>query len=129
MASILVVDDEPDMCLLLQVILEAAGHKVTSTIDPREVTSLQAQHGFDVAIVDIVMPRRDGVEVVRDLRKDYPGLAIVAMSGANPLRRELFLDAGKLAGADASFGKPYRKMEILASVDESLKQASLRTPR
>jgi CheY-like chemotaxis protein len=126
MASILVVDDESDMCVLLQAILEAAGHRVVSTTDSRNVSPLLEQQAFDVVISDVVMPRRDGIDVVRDLRRDFPAVGIIAMSGANPLRRELYFEAGKQVGADATFGKPFSKEEILASIAAALEKASLR---
>jgi len=126
MASILVVDDEADVCCLLQAVLEAAGHRVVSTTDCREMPPLMRQQAFDLVITDVVMPRRDGIDIVRELRRDFPAVGVIVMSGANLLRRELYLEAGKAVGADATFGKPFSKEEILAGITEALKKASLR---
>jgi CheY-like chemotaxis protein len=128
MASILVVDDESEMCGLLQALLEPAGHRVVTTTEPRDVNRLLAEEPFDLVIADIVMPRRDGIELVRELHQTFPQLGIIAMSGAKPLRRELFFEAGKLFGADATFGKPFSKEEVMRSVTEALKKASERKP-
>jgi len=124
MASILVVDDELEMCDLLQALLEPAGHRVVTTTEPRDVIHLLEASAFDLVIADVVMPRRDGIELVKELRQKSPQLGIIAMSGAKPLRRELFFEAGRQFGADATFGKPFSKEEVLGSVAEALKKAA-----
>src|SRR5580698_8707266 len=98
MASILVVDDEVEMCSLLQAILEGAGHRVMTTMDPRGVPSLMEARPYDVVVADMVMPHLGGIEVVRELRQNFPAVGIIAMSGAMPRQREPFFEAGKKFG-------------------------------
>ncbi len=124
MASILVVDDELEMCGLLQALLEGAGHKVMTTTDPRQVEGLVEQGLFDLVVADVVMPHRDGIEIVKEVRMKHAKVGVIAMSGAAPLRRELYLEAGKMFGADATFTKPFRRDEVLESVAQALKKAA-----
>jgi DNA-binding response OmpR family regulator len=107
---------------LLEAILIAAGNRVVSASDPRDVNALMARHSFDVIISDIVMPRKGGVEVIQELRRNDPIVGIIAMSGAEARARKLFLEAGRLFGADAVFEKPFRHEEILLCVADVLKR-------
>jgi DNA-binding NtrC family response regulator len=126
MASILVIDDEPDLCVVLQDILESVGHRVVVTTHVREMAEQLEREAFDLLIADIVMPGQNGVEIIKETRARFPAMGIIAMSGDLPLRRELYFEAGAMFGADASFVKPFGRQPVLAGVEEALKQAALR---
>ena len=76
---VLVVDDEPDVRLLLRLQLERAGHEVTGEAgDGQEALDLCETDPPDVVILDLLMPRMNGFEAIPRMRSTYPGVRIVA---------------------------------------------------
>lgn len=116
-ARIVVVDDEPGVRSFLRVALEQAGHKVIEAANGKDaIRQVKACHG-DLVITDLVMPDREGIETIRELRREMPGLGIIAISGAFGGR---FLVLAEKLGADAVLAKPVRQNQILAKVAEVL---------
>jgi CheY-like chemotaxis protein len=106
---ILVVDDEEGMREWLATVLEGLGHQVFTAQDGVEARRLATRMALDFLITDISMPNEEGLGTIRALRKAYPGLKIIAMSGANP---ESLMDA-KLLGAHAVLQKPFTSDMLL----------------
>ncbi|MDH5576598.1 MAG: response regulator, partial [Nitrospirota bacterium] len=78
MATILVVDDDPQVCDLLQQILENEGHAVYGALNGLEGISLYRRHRPELVLLDILMPEKEGLETIRDLRKEFPNVMIIA---------------------------------------------------
>lgn len=101
--TILVADDEPGIRNLVGDVLKTAGYRVVFACDGSEaVAVLKAEH-VDLALIDIVMPKHDGVEAIRQIRRDHPHLRIVAMTGAGGS----LLDTLQRLGAEACLAKPF----------------------
>ncbi len=81
MARILVIDDEPDMRVLLEQTLKSAGHEVILAADGKEGVTRYRTSPADLVITDLYMPNQDGAETIRELRSCSPEVAIIAMSG------------------------------------------------
>jgi len=128
MAAILVVDDQPAVLALIRISLESAGHHVVAVDDSRAVSGLLKKQTLDLLITDIFMPDQDGIELIQAVRKEFPTVAIIAMSGVSLERREYYLEAGRTFGADAILGKPFGGKELFASIEEALGKAALRKP-
>lgn len=79
--SILVVDDDPMLRDLLVKTLEAIGHRSEAAADGAQALELLRQQRYDVVISDIKMPGMDGVELLRQVRAEYPGLPVLFISG------------------------------------------------
>jgi CheY-like chemotaxis protein len=123
---ILVADDDPLVRATLRRILEAAGFAVTCAHDGCEASDRLRWEDFDLAIVDIFMPDRDGLEVIRLLRREQAP-ALIAISGGAPLGRVWHLDSevdflqvAQAFGAKATLCKPFRPKQLLAAVHEAL---------
>ena len=86
--SILVVDDEPLLRGFVQQMLERAGHRVASAEDGRKASEQMQQQPFDLVVTDLLMPERDGIELIDELRRQYPSVRIVAMSGGGRIGRD-----------------------------------------
>ena len=69
MANVLVVDDEPEMVDILKLILDSAGHKVKSALSGHECLALVEKEKFDLILLDIRMPKMDGWETLRRMKK------------------------------------------------------------
>ena len=118
--KILVIDDDEQMRVLLREVMEWAGHEVVEAADGREGARLQRQHGADLVITDLIMPEQEGLETITALRRDYPGLKIIAISGGGRIGPEAYLPAARELGADRVFSKPFDVRELAETVRELL---------
>lgn len=120
MAKILVIDDSEDIRILLHEALQAAGHSVVEAADGEEGLRSYREHCPDLVITDIVMPNKEGLETIMELRRESPGVKIVAMSGGTRGMVISFLPAAKKLGADYTLPKPFSLAELHAVVDDAL---------
>ncbi len=101
--KVLVVDDDEHFRVLARAILEPAGFEVIESADMQQCMVQLRHHAVDVVILDMVMPGRDGIEAVRELKQLFPEIPIVAISGAE--QSGLYLSVSAHLGADASLEK------------------------
>lgn len=80
MARILIADDDPVFLEVTFLMLETRGHDVVAAADGDEALAILAKEAFDLIIVDIFMPNRDGLEVILELRQTCPAMRVVAVS-------------------------------------------------
>ena len=123
MASVLVVEDEKLVRRTLNKMLRAGGHDVTEVEDGQRALSYLERHPADVVVTDIVMPGKDGLETIAELRRRFPNAKIIAISGGAHSSRAGALKAAKALGADRILAKPFRQDAILAMVDELMRSA------
>lgn len=102
-ASILVVDDEPSVRALLREALSGAGYEVLEASDGKEALEIFAQSQPALVITDLVLPGKEGIEVIRTIRKERPEVGIIAISGAFEGK---MLRSAQLLGADEALTKP-----------------------
>ena len=121
-ARILVIDDDPRMVGLLRQTLEAAGYEVAGAGDGKQGLSLFRQNPADLVIVDLIMimPEKEGMETIQELRAHFPETKIIAISGGGRVRPDPLLSAARRLGADRAFLKPFYPGEILEAVRELL---------
>ena len=118
--SILVVDDDAAVRQLIKHTLDGAGYRVTCAEDGRAATKAMAQARFDLVITDLLMPERDGLELIEDLRRRHPGVRIIAMSGGGRIAPEEYLQIAKGLGANGVMGKPFYPKQLLSAIDRVL---------
>jgi len=120
MARILIVDDEDMVRLTLRKFLETAGHEVFEAENGEKGLKAFQDQPADLVITDIIMPEKEGIETIVDLKKEVPDLPIIAISGGGRIGNMDFLEiAGKL-GARHVLSKPFDRQELLRLVDECL---------
>jgi DNA-binding response OmpR family regulator len=122
MAAILVVDDEPNVRILLRRILERAGHSVDEASNGVEALSLLAAKPFDLAILDVVMPEKGGIETLVDIRADFKALKIIVISGKVDIFSTTFQSLVGHFGASRILAKPFDAAELLREVESLLKK-------
>ena len=122
MAKILVLDDEPSILLMMKKMLEKEGHEVAVALNGIEGMELYEQNIPDMVITDILMPGKEGLETIIELRKKNPRLKIIAVSGGGRISPEGYLPGAKLLGADAVFQKPLVPTEFKAAVAKLLNE-------
>ena len=116
MARVLVVDDDAEIRQLLQLALTQAGYEVAEAADGVEACRVQREEPADLVITDIVMPEKEGLETIQDLRRDTPHVKIIAISGGGCSTADNYLSMATAFGADASLEKPFRIAELLAEL-------------
>ena len=122
MARVLIADDEKPIRGLLRLMLQQGGHEVREAADGVEALHACRREPLDLLFCDLLMPNKEGLETIREVRKAFPGLKVVAMSGG--LRAAVdVLRVAKLMGAHAVLSKPFTRQEMLAKLDEVLATA------
>ena len=115
---LLVADDEPGVRSFLRTVLEGGRYEVVEAANGNQAL-IEARAGrVDLVIMDLVMPEQEGIETIQVLRKEFPDIGIIAMSGAFGGE---FLKAARLLGADAALSKPVGADLLLAKVAEVLR--------
>jgi DNA-binding response OmpR family regulator len=120
---ILVVDDDADIRSTLGKLLAMAGHEVLLAENGSEAKRLWREVGADLVIVDLLMPEKDGLETIIELRAHSPGIPIIAMSGGGTTKRMDLLPEAKLLGATVTINKPFSPADMVATVDSVLKDS------
>ncbi len=120
-ARVLVVDDDAAVRDLVAAILETGGYQVAVASNGREALSMLADEGFEVIVTDLVMPEQEGIETIKLIRRDYPSVKVIAMSGA--FGGDYLRIAGYL-GAHGTIAKPLRIQTVLETVRSVLKTDS-----
>lgn len=114
---VLVIEDEAALRQTIRRMLESAGHEVVEAENGRTGLEAFRKNLLDVVITDIIMPNKEGIETIRDIRALNPGIRIVAISGGGRTKNFDFLRiAGKL-GANATLAKPFQRQQLLASLE------------
>jgi len=121
MAHILVVDDDDAQRDVLRRLLENRGHEVEVAADGLEALNLVGAMSFDVAIVDMYMPRMDGLQLIPKLRVQSAHTKVVAMSGGvfGGKGKDLLSEARRL-GAERTLEKPFGTDELTGVLQELL---------
>jgi CheY-like chemotaxis protein len=120
MARILIVDDEKIVRDLLRTVLEQSGHVVDEVTDGQEALAANAKSTYDVVIVDLIMPRKNGLDTVLELRAQRPETRFVVMTGALPTLLDKNRNMDDLLGSVAKLTKPMRPADLLRAVREAL---------
>jgi DNA-binding response OmpR family regulator len=120
MATVLVIDDELFMLDFVRKILEAAQHKVLVAATADSGLEAYRMHKPDLVITDLIMPDKDGLETIQELRKENPATRIIAISGGGRSGYTNALEAAKAFGARETVRKPFSPNVLLAAVKRVL---------
>ncbi len=121
MPSILVVDDEDQIRQLIRETLEQAGFHVTEARDGKEAIQQYRLAPADVVVMDILMPDQDGLETTATLRREFPKVKVIAITGGSDMIGILnFLDVAKMLGAHRALQKPFEMKTLIETIQEEL---------
>ena len=120
MARILVIDDDEDVRETVRRTLESRGHTVKLAGDGSLGLAALAEDAPDLVITDVFMPRQDGIETLRELRKAFPKLKVIAMSGGSGNGLINLLEDMEFLGANGTIPKPFTPKELMAAVNAVL---------
>jgi CheY-like chemotaxis protein len=130
MQNILVVDDEPDVRDAVKYVLDRAGYSVRTVESAMDAFAELARNPTDLVITDIIMPQINGVEAIESIRKAFPSVRIIAISGGGnfgvteyqpiAITTTAYLASAEKAGADLVLTKPFETVELIRSVEQVL---------
>ena len=123
MARILIIDDEPQIRSMLKLMLERDGYEVVEAPDGVEGIKVYRQNPADLIITDLIMPNKDGIGMIIELKKEFPDVKIIAMSGGGLNKPEGYLKGAKKLGAACTLTKPIDREEMLKAVKDILKNS------
>jgi two-component system chemotaxis response regulator CheY len=120
MSLILVIDDDKAIRDLLRRVLESASYKVIDAPDGRAAMRMWRENPADLIITDILMPEQDGLEFIRELRREAPTAKIIALSGGSVRMHLDTLGIAKQFGAVGTLNKPFEIDDLLRTVKSAL---------
>jgi two-component system alkaline phosphatase synthesis response regulator PhoP len=117
---ILLVEDEPGLVMTLGDRLRGEGHRVESALDGQTGLEMASGGGFDLIVLDVMLPRKNGMDVCRDLRQRGVATPILMLTARGQTVDKV---VGLKIGADDYLTKPFEMMELLARVEALLRRA------
>jgi CheY-like chemotaxis protein len=120
MAHILVVDGDQDVRTLLLRILQTAGHQVWDADDGAEGLRLARRRNPELVFCDLFMPGTDGIQTIREFRREFPRIPVVAMSGGSFSGTLDMLPIARALGATQVLPKPFGQQDLLEVADQVL---------
>lgn len=120
MNSVLLIDDDPVFCAVVERVLEADGYTVTSAGDAQTGIARFGELDPDLVIVDILMPGKEGMATILELREAKPNARILAITGGGNFAAADVLRIAELLGADNSLKKPFEPATLLETVRRCL---------
>ena len=115
-SRVLVIDDDPAMRGTMRRILEREGYDVREAGDGAEGLRVFQADPADVVVTDLIMPDKEGIETIMELREQWPDVRILAVSGGGVVGADGQLADAEALGADASLGKPFTVEQLREAV-------------
>ncbi|NNF99001.1 MAG: response regulator [Desulfobacteraceae bacterium] len=120
MARILVIDDDHQVQKMLKQMLEREGYEVAVANDGNEGLDSYRNTPYDLVITDLIMPEKEGVETILDLKKEFNDVKIIAISGGGRNTPDQYLKVAKQLGALQTFAKPIKRNDLVQSIRDLL---------
>jgi DNA-binding response OmpR family regulator len=112
---VLVIEDNADLREYLRVALEAQNYEVLTAAHGQEALAYLNGHRVDAIVTDLFMPEMDGIETVAAVRKLFPGVRVIAMSGRAGVD---YLPVARELGVNHTLRKPFGIEELLAALKD-----------
>ncbi len=118
MPRVLLIDDDEMLREMLKESIENAGYEVVGAGNGNEALDRLKEGRFDIAVIDIVMPEKEGFETIMDFRRDYPNMKYIAISGGGRVSPDNYLEIAHSLGAARTFAKPFDRKELIGAIRE-----------
>jgi CheY-like chemotaxis protein len=119
--KILIIDDEEQIRLVFKEMLGRFGYEVLEATNGEDGLALQREKIADLIITDIIMPVKEGLETIRELRREFPEVKIIAISGGGQIGSDQYLDVARKLGAACTLQKPVGLEQLRQEVHRLLK--------
>ncbi len=115
--TIVIADDDPLVREVYKAALEQRGHSVLLAEDGAGAIALVESRQIEIVLLDILMPRKEGLETLIELKRQFPGLTVFAMSGGTGRSKTDFLSIARKFGADGILRKPFEPQALFDLID------------
>jgi CheY-like chemotaxis protein len=112
--KVLVIDDDHLVRYALSKVLSSYGYEVVTAADGKRGMIVLREEHPDVVVTDIIMPEQEGIDTIIQIRRERPGVKIIAISGGGRIRNIDFLEMAQSLGADEVLAKPFESEELLS---------------
>ncbi|MFC1839576.1 response regulator [Thermodesulfobacteriota bacterium] len=116
MSLILIIEDDDQVRSVLRKMIELDGYEVMEASNGEAGISLYRSKPADIIITDIVMPGKDGIETIMDLKIEFPEVKIIAISGGGRFGPETYLEIADGFGADCILSKPIAREKLKRAI-------------
>ncbi len=120
MPKILIIDDEAPVRKMLSKLLTTHNYETLEAENGKVGIKLYNEHHPDLIITDLIMPEKEGMECIRELKKINPDIKIIAISGGGVTNSDIYLKVAKKLGAIRTFSKPIRNNDLIKAIEEIL---------
>ena len=120
MARILLIDDEAAVREVTRAMLERLGHAVVEAVDGSAGIQTLRGSGFDLVVTDLVMPGKEGLETIQEIRRDFPDVPVIAVSAGGYIGPHAYLAVARRFGAAASLTKPFTEEDLAGALKQVL---------
>ncbi len=117
MLRILIVEDDLDLQATLKKALELAGHDVHTANDGDQASRLMKTLPVDLVITDLLLPEKDGIGLISEIKTRHPDVPVIAISGGGIGKAEHYLRLAKLMGAHRVLTKPIKIPDLLQAIE------------
>jgi len=117
---VLLVDDDDAIREMLELVLQRRGLLVVQARNGSEALRLYRDQEFDLVVTDLIMPEKEGIETILEIRAIKRPIRIIAISGGGRVDQSMHLHLAKSVGADRVVAKPFLPVDFLKVVDELL---------
>jgi len=115
----LVVDDDTGVREMVCRMLESEGHEVINAVDGADgIRKIKSHPDINVVITDLIMPEKEGIETIREIKKDFADVKILAISGGGKSDPDNYLRLAKAMGAHSTLSKPFVKKDLIDAVEK-----------
>ena len=118
MQKILIIEDDHHILLMMKKMLGNKGFEIILASNGNEGLEMFKKNKFDLVITDIIMPEKEGLETIREMKRMRPDLKIIAMSGGGKISADNYLETAKIFGASKLLSKPFSRQQLVTAVQE-----------
>lgn len=122
MARILIMEDDKQVCSVFKRTMEDGGHQVQVASDGKTGARMYEKEPADLIIMDIIMPEQEGLETIMNLRRDFPDVKIIAISGGGRISAGDYLKIAHNLGAVVTIEKPIDPQYLLDTVNKIIEE-------
>jgi DNA-binding response OmpR family regulator len=116
--KILVIEDDKQTQKIICKMLSSTGHTIITANDgERGIMKMEDNLDVSIVISDLIMPKKEGIETISEIKEAWPHVNIIAISGGRRLDPQVPLEWAELAGADITLKKPFKAQELLAAIE------------
>lgn len=123
MQKILIIEDDHHILLMMKKMLDNKDFEITLASNGKEGLEIFKKNTFDLVITDIIMPEKEGLETIREMKRARSHLKIIAMSGGGKISADNYLETAKIFGASKLLEKPFTRQQLVTAVEEIMAES------